>query len=33
MFKNGEHLDTYEPISFKLGMMVDMIKLYIMIPL
>ena len=30
--KNGLHLYTYELISFKLGMMMGMTKLYILIP-
>ena len=32
MFKIGWCLDTYKPISFILGIMVNMTKLYIMIP-
>ena len=28
----GLHLDNYEPISFKLGVMIDMIAFYILIP-
>ena len=30
MFKIGLHVDVYEPVSFKVGMMIDMTKLYIM---
>ena len=33
MFKIGLRLDAYKPISFKLGMMIDTTKLYILIPL
>ena len=32
MFKIDKRLDAYEPISFRLGMIIDITKLYILIP-
>ena len=32
MFKTALYLDTYKLISFKLGLMIGMTKLYILIP-